>query len=148
MTRTRKLLGAVLLSAVVAANVVTTAYAADATETYAYLPDRSVYFYDVTENHGWAAQKIDSLAAAEVTMGALGAAEGVETAESPVRASATDVTGPGVAAAREEEAMGEVTAADTAALEDDDNAEPGIEDGLEGKGDPGTVTSAEGLLVG
>ncbi len=69
MTRTRKLLGAVLLSAVVAANVVTTAFAADATETYAYLPDRSVYFYDVTENHGWAAQKIDSLAAAEVILG-------------------------------------------------------------------------------
>ena len=69
MTRTRKLLGAVLLSAVVAANVVTTAFAADATETYAYLPDHSVFFRDVAEGYAWAHREIDALAGSGIVQG-------------------------------------------------------------------------------
>ena len=69
MTRARKLFAAVLLAAVAAANVVTTAFAADATETYAYLPDHSVYFYDVAEGYAWAHREIDTLAGAGIIQG-------------------------------------------------------------------------------
>ena len=54
MTRTRKLVAFVLLVAVVAVSVLTAALATDNTETYAYLPDHSVYYYDVAEGYAWA----------------------------------------------------------------------------------------------
>lgn len=69
MTRTRKLVAFVLLVAVVAVSVLTAALATDNTETYAYLPDHSVYFYDVTESYAWAHREIDSLASAGVIQG-------------------------------------------------------------------------------
>lgn len=69
MTRTRKLVAFVLLVAVVAVSVLTAALATDNTETYAYLPDHSVYFYDVTEGYAWAHREIDTLAVAGVIQG-------------------------------------------------------------------------------
>ena len=69
MTRVRKLLAAVLLVAVVAVSVLTAALATDTTETYAYLPDHSVYFYDVAEGYAWAHREIDTLAVAGVITG-------------------------------------------------------------------------------
>ena len=54
MTRTRKLAALLLLVAVVAVSVLTAAFATDNTKTYAYLPDHSVYFYDVAEGYAWA----------------------------------------------------------------------------------------------
>ena len=69
MTRTRKLVATVLLVAVVAVSVLSAALATDNTETYAYLPDHSVYFYDVTESYAWAHREIDSLASAGVIQG-------------------------------------------------------------------------------
>lgn len=69
MTRTRKLVAAMLLVAVVAISVLTAALATDNTETYAYLPDHSVYFYDVTEEYAWAHREIDTLAVAGVIKG-------------------------------------------------------------------------------
>ena len=69
MTRTRKLLAAVLLVAAVAVSGLTAAFATDITETYAYLPDHSVYFYDVAEGYAWAHREIDTLAVAGVVRG-------------------------------------------------------------------------------
>ena len=69
MTRTRKLVAAMLLVAVVTISVLTAALATDNTETYAYLPDHSVYFYDVTEKYAWAHREIDTLAVAGVIKG-------------------------------------------------------------------------------
>lgn len=69
MTRTRKLLAAVLLVVLVAASGLTVALAMDNTGTYAYLPDHSVYFYDVTENYAWAHREVDTLAVAGVIKG-------------------------------------------------------------------------------
>ena len=58
MTRTRKLAAAMLLVVVVAVSVLTAALATDDTETYAYLPDHSVYFYDVTEQYAGLTAKL------------------------------------------------------------------------------------------
>lgn len=69
MTRTRKLAAAVLLAAATFASAMTAALAFDSTETYAYLPDHSVYFYDVTDNYAWAHQQVDTLAVAGVIKG-------------------------------------------------------------------------------
>lgn len=69
MTRTRKLVAAMLLVVVVVVGVLTAALAMDNTETYAYLPNHSVYFYDVTEEYAWAHQQIDTLAVAGVIKG-------------------------------------------------------------------------------
>ena len=69
MTRTRKLAAALLLVVIVAASVLTAASATDTTETYAYLPDHSVYFYDVAEGYAWACREIDTLAVAGVVRG-------------------------------------------------------------------------------
>lgn len=69
MTRTRKLVAAMLLVAVVSISLLTAALATDNTETYAYLPDHSVYFYDVTEQYAWAHREIDTLAVAGVIKG-------------------------------------------------------------------------------
>ena len=69
MTRTRKLVAFVLLVAVVAVSVLTAALATDNTETYAYLPDHSVYYYDVAEGYAWAHREIDTLAVAGVVRG-------------------------------------------------------------------------------
>lgn len=69
MTRTRKLVAAVLLVSVVAVSGVTAALATDTTETYAYLPDHSVYFYDVAEGYAWAHREVDTLAVAGVVRG-------------------------------------------------------------------------------
>ena len=69
MTRTRKLAAALLLLVIVAASVLTAASATDTTATYAYLPDHSVYFYDVTEQYAWAHREVDTLAVAGVIKG-------------------------------------------------------------------------------
>ena len=69
MTRTRKLVALLLLVIVVTVSVLTAALAFDETETYAYLPDHSVYFYDVTEEYAWAHRQIDTLAVAGVIQG-------------------------------------------------------------------------------
>ena len=69
MTRTRKLAAVVLLAAATFASALTAALAFDSTETYAYLPDHSVYFYDVTENYAWAHRQVDTLAVAGVIKG-------------------------------------------------------------------------------
>ena len=69
MTRTRKLVATVLLVAVVAVSVLSAALATDNTETYAYLPDHSVYFYDVAESYAWAHREIDTLAVAGIIQG-------------------------------------------------------------------------------
>ena len=69
MTRTRKLVAFVLLVAVVAVSVLTAALATDNTETYAYLPDHSVYYYDVAEGYAWAHREIDTLSVAGVIQG-------------------------------------------------------------------------------
>lgn len=62
MTRARKLSAKVLLVAVVALGLLTAAYAMDGTKTYAYLPNHSVYFYDVAEGYAWAHREVDTLA--------------------------------------------------------------------------------------
>lgn len=69
MIRTRKLLATLLVVAVIAASGLTTAYATDTTQTYAYLPDHSVSFYDVDERYAWAYRQIDTLAVAGVVQG-------------------------------------------------------------------------------
>ena len=69
MTRTRKLAALLLLVVVVLSSALTAALAFDETETYAYLPDHSVYFYDVTEEYAWAYRQIDTLAVAGVIQG-------------------------------------------------------------------------------
>nr|WP_297172870.1 S-layer homology domain-containing protein [uncultured Agathobaculum sp.] len=69
MTRMRKLLALVLLAAIVAVSAITAAFAMDNTETYAYLPDHSVYFYDVAEGYSWAHREIDTLAVAGIVQG-------------------------------------------------------------------------------
>ncbi|WOC76694.1 S-layer homology domain-containing protein [Intestinibacillus sp. NTUH-41-i26] len=69
MTRTRKLAALLLLVAVVAVSVLTAALATDNTKTYAYLPDHSVYFYDVAEGYAWAHREIDTLAMNGVVKG-------------------------------------------------------------------------------
>ena len=69
MKRTRKLVAVLLLVAVVAVSVLTAALATDTTETYAYLPDHSVYFYDVSEDYAWAYREVDTLAVAGVIRG-------------------------------------------------------------------------------
>ncbi|MGI6180537.1 MAG: S-layer homology domain-containing protein [Agathobaculum sp.] len=69
MKRTRKLIAALLLAAVAAASGVTAALATDTTSTYAYLPDHSVYFYDVAEGYSWAHREIDALALNGVVQG-------------------------------------------------------------------------------
>ncbi|MDO4270987.1 MAG: S-layer homology domain-containing protein [Eubacteriales bacterium] len=69
MTRTRKLAAVLLLVAVVAVSGLTAALATDNTKTYAYLPDHSVYFYDVAEGYAWAHREIDALAVNGVVKG-------------------------------------------------------------------------------
>ena len=54
MKRTCKLAAAALLTAAVTVGTVTACAAAETavtTETYAYLPDHSVYFYDVDDGY-------------------------------------------------------------------------------------------------
>ena len=54
MNRTCKLAAAALLTAAVTVGTVTACAAAETavtTETYAYLPDHSVYFYDVDDGY-------------------------------------------------------------------------------------------------
>ena len=62
MTRTRKTAAILLLMVVVMVSLLTAAFAGDETKTYAYLPDHSVYFYDVAENYAWAHREVDTLA--------------------------------------------------------------------------------------
>ena len=73
MKRTCRLTAAVLLTAAVTAGTVTACGAAAATavttETYAYLPDHSVYFYDVDDGYSWAFREVDTLAVAGVIQG-------------------------------------------------------------------------------
>ena len=57
MKRTCKLAAAALLTAAVTVGTVTACAAAETavtTKTYAYLPDHSVYFYDVDDGYSWA----------------------------------------------------------------------------------------------
>lgn len=69
MRRTRKLVAALLLVAVVAVSGLTAALATDTTSTYAYLPDHSVYFYDVAGGYTWAYREVDALALNGVVQG-------------------------------------------------------------------------------
>lgn len=69
MTRTRKLAAFLLLVVLVAVSVLTAALATDDTRTYAYLPDHSVYFYDVAQGYTWADREIDTLAMNGVVKG-------------------------------------------------------------------------------
>lgn len=69
MTRTRKLVALLLLVAVVAASGISIALASDTTDTYAYLPNHSVYFYDVSDGYAWAHREVDALALSDVVRG-------------------------------------------------------------------------------
>lgn len=69
MKRTRKLIAVVLLVVLVAISGLTAALATDNSQTYAYLPDHSVYFYDVSDGFAWAHREVDSLALAGVIKG-------------------------------------------------------------------------------
>ena len=69
MTRMRKITAILLLAAVVAVSGLTAALAIDGDRTYAYLPDHSVYFYDVAGNYAWARREVDTLAVNGVVQG-------------------------------------------------------------------------------
>ena len=70
MTRTRKVVaGLLLVTAVAVGGLTTAALATDNTATYAYLPDHSVYFYDVADGYSWAHREVDALALAGVIRG-------------------------------------------------------------------------------
>lgn len=69
MTRTRKLVAVTLLVVVVAVSGLTAALATDNTKTYAYLPDHSVLFYDVSGKYAWAHREVDALALNKVIQG-------------------------------------------------------------------------------
>ena len=70
MTRTRKLLAGGLLVTAVAVSGLTAALATEnVSQTYAYLPDHSVYFYDVSDGYAWAHREVDALSLAGVIKG-------------------------------------------------------------------------------
>ena len=71
MKRTRKLVTVAVLAVVVVVSAITAAYAlsANTTETYAYLPEHSVYFYDTAGEYAWASREVDTLAVAGVIKG-------------------------------------------------------------------------------
>ena len=71
MKRTQKLVLVPIMAIIVALSVLTAACAIDAntTETYAYLPEHSVYFYDTAGEYAWAAREVDTLAVAGVIKG-------------------------------------------------------------------------------
>ncbi len=58
-----------ILVCVVMICVLTAALASNDTKTYAYLPNHSVYFYDVTGDYAWAHQAVDVLALGGVITG-------------------------------------------------------------------------------
>lgn len=58
-----------LLVALLAVSALTAALAKDEVVTYAYIPDRSVYFYDVSGDYAWASKEVDSLALSGVIQG-------------------------------------------------------------------------------
>ena len=66
MKRTRKLVTVAVLAVAVVVSAITAAYAlsANTTETYAYLPEHSVYFYDTAGEYAWASSEVDTLAVA------------------------------------------------------------------------------------
>ena len=69
--RTRKLVTVAVLAVAVVVSAITAAYAlsANTTETYAYLPEHSVYFYDTAGEYAWASREVDTLAVAGVIKG-------------------------------------------------------------------------------
>ena len=71
MKRTRKLVTVAVLAVAVVVSAITAAYAlsANTTETYAYLPEHSVYFYDTAGEYAWASCEVDTLAVAGVIKG-------------------------------------------------------------------------------
>ena len=71
MKRTRKLVTVAVLAVAVVVSAITAAYAlsANTTETYAYLPEHSVYFYDTAGEYAWASREVDTLAVAGVIKG-------------------------------------------------------------------------------
>ena len=71
MKRTRKLVTVAVLAVAVVVSAITAAYAlsANTTETYAYLPEHSVYFYDTAGEYAWASSEVDTLAVAGVIKG-------------------------------------------------------------------------------
>ncbi len=60
---------ALIMVCVVMVCVLTAALASNDTKTYAYLPNHSVYFYDVVDNYAWAHQEVDVLALGGVING-------------------------------------------------------------------------------
>ena len=71
MKRTRKLVTVAVLAVAVVVSVITAAYAlsANTTETYAYLPEHSVYFYDTAGESTRLPREVDTLAVAGVIKG-------------------------------------------------------------------------------
>ncbi len=71
MKRTRKLVTVAVLAVAVVVSAITAAYAlsANTVETYAYLPEHSVYFYDTAGEYAWASSEVDTLAVAGVIKG-------------------------------------------------------------------------------
>lgn len=71
MKRTRKLVTVAVLAVAVVVSAITAAYAlsANTVETYAYLPEHSVYFYDTAGEYAWASREVDTLAVAGVIKG-------------------------------------------------------------------------------
>ncbi len=60
---------ALILACVVLICVFTAALASNNTKTYAYLPNHSVYFYDVVGDYAWAHHEVDALALGGVITG-------------------------------------------------------------------------------
>lgn len=58
-----------LLLALIAVSALTAALAKDEVVTYAYIPDRSVYFYDVSGDYAWVSKEVDALALSGVIQG-------------------------------------------------------------------------------
>ncbi len=60
---------AFIVAIVVVACILTAALSSSNTKTYAYLPNHSVYFYDVADSYAWAHQEVDALALGGVITG-------------------------------------------------------------------------------
>lgn len=69
MRKMHKPIVAGLLLALLAVSALTAALAKDESLTYAYIPDRSVYFYDVSGDYAWVSKEVDALALSGVIQG-------------------------------------------------------------------------------
>lgn len=69
MRKMHKPIVAGLLLAILAVSALTAALAKNEATTYAYIPDRSVYFYDVSGDYAWASREVDALSLSGVIRG-------------------------------------------------------------------------------